>query len=38
MEAVEVAAVAKRYRLNVLIKEEGHLLIGDYDKKLHHRK
>jgi cell division protease FtsH len=38
MEASEVAAVAKRYRLNVLIKEEGHLLIGDYDKKLHHRK
>jgi hypothetical protein len=38
MEASEVASVAKRYRLNVLIKEEGHLLIGDYDKKLHNRK
>jgi Peptidase family M41/ATPase family associated with various cellular activities (AAA) len=38
MEAIEVAAVAKRYRLNVLIKEEGHLLIMDYDKKLYNRK
>lgn len=38
MEATEVASVAKRYRLNVLIKEEGHLLIADYDKKLHQKK
>jgi Peptidase family M41/ATPase family associated with various cellular activities (AAA) len=34
MEAQEVAAVAKRHQLNVLVKEEGYLHIAQYKKKL----
>jgi hypothetical protein len=34
MEAKEVAAVAKRHKLSVLVKEEGYLHIADYKGKL----
>ena len=34
MDGKEVAAVAKRHKLNVLVKEEGYLHITDYRKKL----
>ena len=34
MDGKEVAAMAKRHKLNVLVKEEGYLHITDYRKKL----
>jgi len=34
MSPKEIAATAKKYNLNVLIKEEGFLVIADFDKKL----
>ena len=34
MDGQEVAAVAKRHKLNVLVKEEGYLHITDYKNKL----
>ena len=38
MEAKEMAAVAKKHKLNVLIKEEGYLHINQYKSKLYEEK